>query len=37
MKPLTAEQMVERHLVKVAKVHMNAGSSYGGGGEKQCA
>jgi cysteine-S-conjugate beta-lyase len=33
MKPLTPEQMVERHLVKVAKVHMNAGSSYGSGGE----
>lgn len=33
MKPLTAEQMVERHLVKVAKVHLNAGSSYGSGGE----
>jgi cystathionine beta-lyase len=33
MKPLTAEQMVERYLVKVAKVHMNAGSSYGSGGQ----
>src|SRR3954467_6911840 len=33
MKPLTPEQMVERHLVKVAKVHLNAGSSYGSGGE----
>jgi cystathionine beta-lyase len=32
MKPLTAEQMVERHFVKTAKVHMNAGSSYGNGG-----
>ena len=32
MKPLTPEQMVERHLVKAAKVHMNAGSSYGYGG-----
>ena len=32
MKPLTAEQMVERHFVKAAKVHMNAGSSYGYGG-----
>jgi len=32
MKPLTAEQMVERHFVKTAKVHMNAGSSYGYGG-----
>ncbi len=33
MKPLTAEQMVERHFVKTAKVHMNAGSSYGNGGD----
>jgi cystathionine beta-lyase len=33
MKPLSPEQMVERHLVKIAKVHMNAGSSYGSGGE----
>jgi cystathionine beta-lyase len=32
MKPLTSEQMVERHFVKHAKVHMNAGSSYGAGG-----
>jgi len=32
-KPLTPEQMVERHFVKNAKVHMNAGSSYGYGGE----
>jgi cystathionine beta-lyase len=32
MKPLTPEQMVERHFVKHAKVHMNAGSSYGVGG-----
>jgi cystathionine beta-lyase len=32
-KPLTAEQIVERHLVKAAKVHMNAGSSYGYGGQ----
>jgi cysteine-S-conjugate beta-lyase len=32
MKPLTPEQMVERHFVKTAKVHMNAGSSYGNGG-----
>ena len=31
-KPLSAEQMVERHFVKVAKVHMNAGTSYGYGG-----
>ncbi len=31
-KPLTPEQMVERHFVKHAKVHMNAGSSYGYGG-----
>jgi len=32
MKPLTPEQMVERHFVRAAKVHMNAGSSYGNGG-----
>jgi cystathionine beta-lyase len=32
LKPLTPEQMVERHFVKHAKVHMNAGSSYGYGG-----
>jgi cystathionine beta-lyase len=32
MKPLSPEQMVERHLVKTAKVHMNAGTSYGYGG-----
>jgi cystathionine beta-lyase len=32
VKPLTPEQMVERHFVKYAKVHMNAGSSYGYGG-----
>jgi cystathionine beta-lyase len=32
MKALTPEQMVERHFVKHAKVHMNAGSSYGYGG-----
>jgi cystathionine beta-lyase len=32
-KPLTPEQMVERHFVKTAKVHMNAGSSYGYGGQ----
>jgi cystathionine beta-lyase len=31
-KPLTAEQMVERHFVKTAKVQLNAGSSYGAGG-----
>jgi cystathionine beta-lyase len=31
-KGLSAEQMVERHFVKVAKVHMNAGTSYGYGG-----
>ena len=31
-KPLSAEQMVERHFVKAAKVHMNAGTSYGYGG-----
>jgi len=33
MKALTPEQMVERWFVKNAKVHMNAGSSYGYGGE----
>jgi len=32
-KPLTAEQMVERYFVRHAKVHMNAGNSYGKGGE----
>ena len=32
-KPLTPEQMVERHFVKRAKVHMNAGSTYGYGGQ----
>jgi cystathionine beta-lyase len=32
-KPLSAEQMVERHFVKTAKVHMNAGTSYGLGGQ----
>ena len=31
-KPLSPEQMVERHFVKTAKVHMNAGTSYGSGG-----
>jgi len=31
--PVTPETMVERHLVKVAKVHLNQGGSYGGGGE----
>jgi cysteine-S-conjugate beta-lyase len=31
-KPLTAEQMIERHFVKIAKVHMNQGASYGLGG-----
>ena len=31
-KPLTPEQMVERHFVKTAKVHMNQGASYGLGG-----
>jgi cystathionine beta-lyase len=29
---VTPEQIVERHLVKTAKVHLNAGSSYGVGG-----
>ena len=33
METMTPEQMVERHFVKQAKVHMNAGSSYGYGGE----
>jgi len=32
MKPLTPEQMVERWIVMNAKVHLNAGSSYGVGG-----
>jgi cystathionine beta-lyase len=32
-KPLSASQMVERYFVKHAKVHMNAGNSYGLGGE----
>jgi cystathionine beta-lyase len=31
-KPLTPEQMIERHFVKTAKVHMNQGASYGYGG-----
>jgi cysteine-S-conjugate beta-lyase len=31
-KPLTPEQMVERHFVKIAKVHLNQGASYGVGG-----
>jgi cystathionine beta-lyase len=30
---VTPETMVERHLVKVAKVHLNQGGSYGAGGE----
>jgi len=33
MKPISPEQMVERYLVKVAKVHLNAGSTYGSGGQ----
>jgi len=33
MKPLTAEQMVERYFVRHAKVHLNAGHTYGAGGE----
>ena len=33
MKPLSSEQMVERWFVANAKVHMNAGTSYGAGGE----
>jgi cystathionine beta-lyase len=32
-KPITASQVVERYFVKHAKVHMNAGNSYGKGGE----
>ena len=32
-KPLSPEQMVERHFVKTAKVHLNAGTSYGYGGQ----
>ena len=31
--PVSPEQMVERHLVKIAKVQMNAGNSYGFGGQ----
>ncbi len=31
-RPLTPEQMIERHFVKTAKVHMNQGASYGLGG-----
>jgi cystathionine beta-lyase len=30
---VTPETMVERHLVKTAKVHLNQGGSYGAGGE----
>ena len=30
---MTPETMVERHLVKTAKVHLNQGGSYGAGGE----
>jgi cystathionine beta-lyase len=33
MPSLTPEQMVERYLVKTAKVHLNQGRSYGKGGE----
>ena len=33
VKPLSSEQMVERWFVANAKVHMNAGTSYGAGGE----
>jgi cysteine-S-conjugate beta-lyase len=32
-KPLAPEQMVERHFVKTAKVQMNAGNTYGYGGQ----
>ena len=31
--PVTPETMVERYLVKTAKVHLNQGASYGAGGE----
>jgi len=31
--PVSPETMVERHFVKTAKVHMNAGTSYGLGGQ----
>ena len=31
--PVSPEQIVERHLVKVAKVQMNSGTSYGYGGQ----
>jgi cystathionine beta-lyase len=31
-KPITPEQVLERWLVEKAKVHVNAGSSYGYGG-----
>ena len=30
---ITPETMVERYLVKTAKVHLNQGASYGRGGE----
>ena len=33
MKPLAPEQIVERHFVKTAKVHLNSGASYGEGGQ----
>jgi len=34
---VTPETIVERFLVKHAKVHLNAGSSYGFGGPTTCA
>src|SRR5262245_4117301 len=33
--PVTPETMVERYLVKTAKVHLNQGASYGAGGENR--
>jgi cystathionine beta-lyase len=30
---LTPEQMIERHLVKEAKIHLNQGASYGKGSD----
>jgi cystathionine beta-lyase len=32
-KPITPEQILEKHFVMTAKVHMNGGSSYGQGGQ----
>src|SRR5262249_3853770 len=31
-KPVSPEQIIERHFVKTAKIHLNAGTSYGYGG-----